>query len=102
MPEQGRAGEEKRFERLCREGRPRHGPDPIPEDVLARPLAAAHRAPSVGFSQPWHLILVRDPKTRGRIAGLFGKAHRAEASLFDERHRAAYLSLKLNSLSIAP
>ncbi len=77
-------------------------PDPVPDDVLARLLAAAHRAPSVGFSQPWDFLLVRDPKTRGRIRELFGKAHRAEASLFDEPRRSEYLSLNLDSLSTAP
>ena len=35
-------------------------PDPIPPDVLERVLAAAHRAPSVGFSQPWDFIVVTD------------------------------------------
>ena len=28
-------------------------PDPLPDDVVARLLAAAHSAPSVGFMQPW-------------------------------------------------
>lgn len=37
---------------------------PIPEDVLARVLAAAHAAPSVGHSQPWDFIVVRDPAVR--------------------------------------
>ena len=27
--------------------------DPLPDDVLLRILDAAHRAPSVGFMQPW-------------------------------------------------
>ena len=35
--------------------------DPIPADVLERVLAAAHRAPSVGFSQPWDFIVITDP-----------------------------------------
>ncbi|MER7547807.1 5,6-dimethylbenzimidazole synthase [Actinomadura sp.] len=33
---------------------------PIPQDVLERVLAAAHAAPSVGLSQPWDFVLVRD------------------------------------------
>jgi 5,6-dimethylbenzimidazole synthase len=37
---------------------------PIPDDVLHRVLDAAHRAPSVGLSQPWDFVLVRDPATR--------------------------------------
>jgi 5,6-dimethylbenzimidazole synthase len=33
-------------------------PDPVPPDVLARPLQAAHHAPSVGFMQPWDFIVI--------------------------------------------
>lgn len=37
---------------------------PIPPEVLRRVLNAAHAAPSVGLSQPWDFILVRDEHTR--------------------------------------
>lgn len=36
----------------------------IPEDVLRRVLGAAHAAPSVGLSQPWDFVLVKDQDTR--------------------------------------
>ena len=36
---------------------------PVDPDALERVLAAAHCAPSVGMSQPWAFVLVRDPKT---------------------------------------
>ena len=45
----------------------------IPADVLARILFAAHHAPSVGFSQPWNFILVRDLQTRQRVRESFLK-----------------------------
>src|SRR5690606_13392212 len=35
--------------------------EPVPEEVLRRILEAAHRAPSVGMSQPWVFVTVRDP-----------------------------------------
>ncbi len=38
--------------------------EPIPEEVLRRVLTAAHSAPSVGLSQPWDYVLVRDESTR--------------------------------------
>lgn len=38
--------------------------EPIAEEVLERILAAAHAAPSVGLTQPWDFILVRDDDTR--------------------------------------
>jgi 5,6-dimethylbenzimidazole synthase len=37
---------------------------PLSDDVLYRVLAAAHAAPSVGMSQPWDFVLVRDTPTR--------------------------------------
>ncbi|WP_158842527.1 5,6-dimethylbenzimidazole synthase [Saccharothrix deserti] len=37
---------------------------PIPPEVLRRVLTAAHAAPSVGLSQPWDFIVVRDEHTR--------------------------------------
>ncbi|PYC65528.1 5,6-dimethylbenzimidazole synthase [Micromonospora arborensis] len=37
---------------------------PIPDETLDRILTAAHAAPSVGLSQPWDFILVRDPELR--------------------------------------
>jgi 5,6-dimethylbenzimidazole synthase len=38
--------------------------EPIPEEVLHRVLTAAHAAPSVGLSQPWDFVVVRDPAVR--------------------------------------
>lgn len=41
--------------------------EPVPADVLERVLSAAHAAPSVGLSQPWDFVLVRDLTTRERF-----------------------------------
>lgn len=40
---------------------------PILEPVLRRILEAAHAAPSVGLSQPWDFVLIRDQQTRQRF-----------------------------------
>jgi 5,6-dimethylbenzimidazole synthase len=40
---------------------------PVPDGVLERVLAAAHAAPSVGLSQPWDFVLVRDRELRERF-----------------------------------
>ncbi|WP_113701660.1 5,6-dimethylbenzimidazole synthase [Nonomuraea lactucae] len=37
---------------------------PVEDEVLHRMLAAAHAAPSVGMSQPWDFIVVRDRALR--------------------------------------
>ncbi len=42
--------------------------EPVDDDVLLRILDAAHRAPSVGLSQPWDFVLVTDRQVRGRFA----------------------------------
>ena len=42
--------------------------EPLDDATLLRVLGAAHAAPSVGMSQPWDFVLVRDPETRGRFA----------------------------------
>jgi 5,6-dimethylbenzimidazole synthase len=41
---------------------------PLDPEVLHRVLAAAHAAPSVGLTQPWDFVLVRDPVTRAAFA----------------------------------
>ena len=38
--------------------------EPVPEAALERLLEAAHAAPSVGLSQPWDFVLVRDLELR--------------------------------------
>jgi 5,6-dimethylbenzimidazole synthase len=38
--------------------------EPIPAEVLVRVLTAAHAAPSVGLSQPWDFIVIRDRALR--------------------------------------
>ncbi|MFF5208868.1 nitroreductase family protein [Streptosporangium sp. NPDC000396] len=38
--------------------------EPIPDEVLHRILSAAHAAPSVGLSQPWDFVVVRDAAVR--------------------------------------
>jgi 5,6-dimethylbenzimidazole synthase len=48
----------------------------VDDEVLRRILDAAHRAPSVGNSQPWDFVVVRDRATLERFA-----AHVAEERL---------------------
>lgn len=49
-------------------------PDPVPEDVQARILDAAIRAPTGGNAQNWRFLLVDDPEVVGRIAPLYRHA----------------------------
>ncbi|MGO4614854.1 5,6-dimethylbenzimidazole synthase [Nocardia sp. 2YAB30] len=42
--------------------------EPVDDATLWRMLGAAHRAPSVGNSQPWDFVVVRDPATLRNFA----------------------------------
>ena len=44
---------------------------PIEDEVLSKILNAAHHAPSVGFSQPWNFILIKDQDTKKKIKKIF-------------------------------
>ncbi len=78
--------------------------DPIPADVLERVLAAAHQAPSVGFSQPWDFIVIADPDRRARIKALAersrddfaGSLPAARARSFDRLKTEAILQTPVN------
>src|SRR5258708_34877801 len=49
-------------------------PDPIPEDVQARILDAAIRAPSGGNAQSWRFLLVDDPHVKAKLGPLYRDA----------------------------
>jgi nitroreductase len=46
-------------------------PDPVPDDVQARILDAAIRAPSGGNTQGWRFLLVDDPGVKAAIGPLY-------------------------------
>ena len=76
--------------------------DPIPPDVLARIIRAAHHGPSVGFMQPWDFIMVQDVEVREKVKDLFDRERQAASSFFDEPRRSHYLSLKLEGIMESP
>lgn len=77
-------------------------PEPIPADVLARILDAAHHAGSVGFMQPWNFMLIQDAATRASVKALFERERQAAACFYDEPRRSHYLALKLEGIEEAP
>src|SRR6266550_4534276 len=46
-------------------------PDAIPQEVVARILDAAIRAPSGGNMQTWRFLLVTDPQVRNNLAPIY-------------------------------
>ena len=77
-------------------------PDAVPDDVLARVLIAAHHAASVGFTQPWDFVVVRDPDRRRRVKEIFEQERQKNAAEFTGERREKYLSLKLEGILEAP
>ena len=77
-------------------------PDPIPGEVLARVIIAAHHAASVGFTQPWDFILVRDLERRREVKRIFEEERQRNAAQFAGRRREKFLSLKLEGILEAP
>jgi 5,6-dimethylbenzimidazole synthase len=76
-------------------------PDEVPDDVLGRVLEAAHLAPSVGLSQPWRFIVVRDVATRRRVCEAFEDAN-AAAAVYEGAQRERYARLHLQGILEAP
>jgi 5,6-dimethylbenzimidazole synthase len=77
-------------------------PDPIPVAVLARLLAAAHHAPSVGFMQPWDFILIDDPALRGAVKQLFARENARAAANYQGERATLYGVLKLEGILESP
>jgi nicotinate-nucleotide--dimethylbenzimidazole phosphoribosyltransferase len=80
----------------------RYRPDPVPGEVVSRVLAAGHRAPSVGHSQPWRFIVIREQATRDRAALLADRERLRQADLLTPERRAALLDLQLEGIREAP
>jgi 5,6-dimethylbenzimidazole synthase len=70
----------------------------IKDDVLSRILNAAHHAPSVGFSQPWNFILIKDITTKMKIKSSFEEEKTHSSKLVEEPKRSKYLSFKLEGI----
>src|SRR5256714_1767573 len=77
-------------------------PDPVPPEVLGRVLAAAHQAPSVGFSQPWDFIVITDRARRERVAALAGRHRDAFAADLPGARARAFDRLKIESIRDTP
>ena len=71
---------------------------PLPDDVLARILDAAHHAPSVGFMQPWEFIIITDRGVRTAMLERFTEANHRAAGAYTGERRRLYDALKLEAI----
>ena len=76
----------------------RFSPDAtVPEAVLARLLAAAHAAPSVGLMQPWRFLRITDDGLRQKIHALVDEERQQTAVALGPR-AAEFLALKVEGI----
>ena len=76
--------------------------EPISNNTITKILHAAHHAPSVGFSQPWNFVLIKDNETKKNIKESFETEHKRAAELIDGSKRSEYLSFKLEGIMESP
>jgi 5,6-dimethylbenzimidazole synthase len=74
---------------------------PLEDRQVQQLLTAALHAPSVGFSQPWEFVLIRDKDTRRQIKESFSEENAAASAAFDDRQQE-YARLKLEGILEAP
>lgn len=94
------------FERLLQARRDVRGnhflrDEPVSDDEIQRILQAAIWAPSVGFSQPWRFVVIRDTDIKQKVADSFKRENEKAAHLFDEKAKQ-YQALKLEGIHESP
>jgi len=72
--------------------------EPVADDVLVRILDAAHRAPSVGMSQPWDFVVVRDQATRRAFREHVAIERDAFAASLPPERRATFDGIKIEGI----
>ena len=80
----------------------RYRHDDVPKELVNTVLWAGHRAPSVGHSQPWRFIVVRDADIRDRAAVMADRERLRQAELLTPDRRAHLLDLQLEGIREAP
>ncbi|MEU6699744.1 nicotinate-nucleotide--dimethylbenzimidazole phosphoribosyltransferase [Pseudonocardia sp. NPDC046786] len=77
-------------------------PDPVDDAVLTRVLAAAHAAPSVGFSQPWDFVLVHDAGVRDRVRALVAEHRERYAASLPGARAEALRDIRIEAIRETP
>ena len=80
----------------------RYRHDDVPNELVNTVLWAGHRAPSVGHSQPWRFVVVRDADIRDRAAVMADRERLRQADLLSADRRTRLLDLQLEGIREAP
>lgn len=76
--------------------------DPLDEGLVERLIAMACLAPSVGNSQPWRFVRVREAERRVAVRANFAACNSEELYNYQGERARLYASLKLAGLDDAP
>ncbi len=73
----------------------------ISEAVLERILCAGVCAPSVGYSQPWEFVVIKEKQTKSKVARIFAQENE-KAKLEFASKESLYTQLKLEGICESP
>jgi nicotinate-nucleotide--dimethylbenzimidazole phosphoribosyltransferase len=76
--------------------------DPVDDAALTRVLRAAHQAPSVGFSQPWDFLVIRDLGVRTRVQAMVQRERERYAASLPGARARAFANLKVEAILDTP
>lgn len=72
----------------------------IPDTKIERLLLAALLGPSVGFSQPWEFVIIRDPSIKAKIKASFEKENEKAKEIFKDK--PLYNNFQLEGITTTP
>ena len=74
----------------------------VENHILDKLLSAAVHAPSVGFSQPWEFVVIRDGGIKQQVREIFDEENKKAKEFFKDDKGEQYLRLKLEGITEAP
>jgi len=76
--------------------------DALPEGMIEQLLGEMELSPSVGHSQPWRWVRVRDEAQRASVRASFTRCNADALADYEDERARLYASLKLEGLREAP
>ena len=77
-------------------------PDAVTDEEIEKILHAASLAPSVGFSQPWQFVIIKDKQIKQQVLTSFEQCNQTAQQAFSGKQQTLYNELKLEGIVEAP
>ena len=74
----------------------------VEEEVIDKLLFSALNAPSVGFSQPWEFVIIKNDNIKAQIKNSFNEENLKALDSFKDEKQKEYTRLKLEGIVEAP